>query len=156
MRIAPWYPDWTLQILGEGPQRAALEDLADSLGVRDNVHLTGWADRPQTALLEAGAFVLPSRYEGFPNALLEAMACGLPCLAFACDSGPAEIIRDGVDGLLVPPGNVDALAETLRQLVSDEAKRARLGGRAVEVASRFSIEAFFTRWEEGCSTKSCR
>ncbi len=69
-RIAPWYPDWSLQILGQGPQRRELEDLADSLGVRDNVHLAGWVDRPESALLEAGVFVLPSRYEGFPNALL--------------------------------------------------------------------------------------
>jgi len=146
-RIAPWFPDWSLQILGEGPQRGELEDLADSLGVRDNVQLAGWVERPEPALLEAGVFVLPSRYEGFPNALLEAMACGLPCVASACESGPAEIIRDGVDGLLVPPENVDAMAEALKQLLSDDAKRARLGQRAVEVTSRFSLEAFFTRWE---------
>jgi len=147
-RIAPWYPEWTLHILGEGPQRRALEVLADSLGVRNQVRLAGWNDRPETALLEAGVFALPSRYEGFPNALLEAMACGLPCAASACDSGPAEIIRDGVDGLLVPPENADALADALRQLVSDEAKRARLGRRAAEVASRFSMETFFARWDD--------
>jgi glycosyltransferase involved in cell wall biosynthesis len=147
-RIAPWFPDWTLQILGTGPQRGQLEDLADSLGVRDNVRWAGWVEEPESALLESGVFVLPSRYEGFPNALLEAMACGLPCIASACDSGPAEIIRDGVDGLLVPPENVDALADALRQLVSDEDKRARLGRHAVEVTSRFSREAFFGRWEE--------
>lgn len=147
-RIAPWYPDWTLQILGTGPQRGPLADLADSLGVRDNVQLAGWVDPPEPALLQSGVFALPSRYEGFPNALLEAMACGVACVASACDSGPAEIIRDGVDGLLVPPENVNALADALRQLVSDEAKRARLGRRALEVTSRFSREAFFARWEE--------
>lgn len=147
-RIAPWYPDWTLQIFGVGPQRGPLAELADSLGVRDNVCLAGWADQPEAALLECGVFVLPSRYEGFPNALLEAMACGLPCIASACDSGPGEIIRDGIDGLLVPPGNVDALADALRQLISDDAKRARLGSHALEVTSRFSREAFFARWEE--------
>lgn len=147
-RIAPWYPDWTLQILGTGPQRGPLEDLADSLGVHDNVCWAGWVDQPESALLESGVFVLPSRYEGFPNALLEAMACGLPCVASNCDSGPAEIIRDGVDGRLVPPEDVDALADALRQLVSDEAQRARLGRRAVEVTSRFSREAYFARWEE--------
>ena len=66
-RIAPWYPDWTLRILGTGPQRGQLEDLADSLGVRDNVHWAGWVDRPESALLESSVFVLPSRYEGFPT-----------------------------------------------------------------------------------------
>jgi glycosyltransferase involved in cell wall biosynthesis len=150
--IAPWYPDWSLQILGEGPQRAELEDLADSLGVRDNVHLPGWVERPEPALLDAGVFALPSRYEGFPNALLEAMACGLPCVAAACDSGPAEIIRDGVDGLLVPPENVDAMADALKQLVSDDAQRMRLGRRAVEVTSRFSRDAFFTQWDAVVAT----
>jgi len=111
------------------------------------VTLAGWIDQPEAVLRAAGGFVLPSRYEGFPNALLEAMACGLPCIATACDSGPAEIIRDGVDGVLVPPQDVDALAEALRRLVSDDAQRARLGRRAVEVTARFSREAFFTRWD---------
>ncbi len=147
-RLSPWYPEWTLQILGEGPQRRVLEQLADSLGVRNRVQLAGWTDGPQAALLQASAFVLPSRYEGFPNALLEAMACGLPCVASDCESGPAEIIRDGVDGLLVPPEDVDALAEALRQLVSDQAHRARLGRRAEEVVSRFSPDAFFARWDD--------
>jgi len=160
-RIAPWYSDWSLQILGEGPERGNLEALADSLGVRNHVHLPGWVDRPQSALLEAGVFVLPSRYEGFPNALLEAMACSLPCIACACDSGPAEIIRDGVDGMLIPPENVNAMANALRQLVSDEAKRARMGRRAAEVTARFSREAFFSRWDEAVDsdrqpTTACR
>jgi glycosyltransferase involved in cell wall biosynthesis len=146
-RISPWYPDWTLQILGDGPQRDELAGLADALGIRDRVTLAGWIDQPEAVLRAAGGFVLPSRYEGFPNALLEAMACGLPCIATACDSGPAEIIRDGVDGVLVPPQDVDALAEALRRLVSDDAQRARLGRRAVEVTARFSREAFFTRWD---------
>ena len=145
-RISPWYPEWRLLILGEGPQRAALADLAAALAVGDRVQLAGWTPRPEAAMLAAGVFVLPSRYEGFPNALLEAMACGLPCLATACDSGPAEILRDGVDGLLVPPGDVEALAEALRQLIADDARRARLGSRAVEVTARFSREAFFSRW----------
>lgn len=147
-QLAPWYPDWTLQILGTGPQRQELERLADSLGVRDNVEWAGWVERPETVLLESSVFVLPSRYEGFPNALLEAMACGLSCVASDCESGPAEIIRNGRDGLLVPPDNVDALADSLRQLVADPARRAQLGRHAVNVTTRFGREAFFARWEE--------
>jgi glycosyltransferase involved in cell wall biosynthesis len=147
-QLSPWYPDWTLQILGAGPQRQELERLADSLGIRDNVQWAGWVDRPETVLLESSVFVLPSRYEGFPNALLEAMACGLPCIASDCESGPAEIIRNGLDGLLVPPDNVDALADALRQLVADQARRTQLGRHAVDVTPRFGREAFFARWEE--------
>lgn len=146
-QLAPWYPDWTLQILGTGRQREPLERLAETLGVRDNVQWLGWVERPEAILLDASVFVLPSRYEGFPNALLEAMACGLPCIASDCDSGPAEIIRDGLDGLLVPPDNVEALANTLRQLVADPGRRTALGGRAVDVATRFSRESFFARWD---------
>lgn len=147
-RISPDYPDWSLQIFGEGPERANLQRLAESLGVERRVELPGWCAHPEAALSAAGAFVLPSRYEGFPNALLEAMACGAPCIATACDSGPAEIIRDEVDGILVRPDDVQALTAALRRLISDDALRRRLGLRAVEVASRFDEQTFLAKWDQ--------
>lgn len=145
-RVAPRHPDWTLVVLGEGPQRAELEQRIRRHGLETRVRLPGWTSEPQLILRTSGIFVLPSRYEGFPNALLEAMAWGLPAISFDCPNGPAEIIRHGVDGLLVPPGDVPALASALDRLMSDNAERQRLGTATAEVTERFSLRTFFERW----------
>jgi glycosyltransferase involved in cell wall biosynthesis len=147
-QVASSHPDWSLQILGEGDERRALESLVHSLQLGDRVRLPGWVNEPEPILQHAAIFVLSSRYEGFPNALLEAMAAGLACISFACDSGPAEIVRHEVDGLLVPAEDVDALAHALDRLVTDEATRVRLAEAATDVVGRFSYDAFFDRWDK--------
>ena len=147
-RVSVQHGDWTLYIAGDGEQRSTLEDLIGELGLRERVQLPGWSEQPGVLLQQADLFVLPSRYEGFPNALLEAMANGLPVISFACDSGPSEILRDGLDGLLVPPENIEALAAALNRLMSDATERERLGRCAVEVVTRFAETAFYERWEQ--------
>jgi glycosyltransferase involved in cell wall biosynthesis len=99
-------------------------------------------------LHEGLLFVLPSRWEGFPNSLLEAMACGLPAVGFACDSGPTEIVRHEVDGLLVAPEDVSALAAAIDRLLHDPAQRHQMGLMAREVVQRFNEQEFFARWDE--------
>jgi glycosyltransferase involved in cell wall biosynthesis len=147
-QIAARQPQWTLHILGNGPARDSLVQQADARGLSERVQLHEWTPAPTAFFQEGELFVLPSRYEGFPNALLEAMACGLPAVSFDCDSGPAEIIRDGIDGLLVPKNDPAALAVALERLISDESERRRLGSRAREVVQRFSVPLFFHRWDE--------
>jgi GalNAc-alpha-(1->4)-GalNAc-alpha-(1->3)-diNAcBac-PP-undecaprenol alpha-1,4-N-acetyl-D-galactosaminyltransferase len=146
-QIAPRHPDWSLRIVGEGPQRGNLEKQVKACDLEGRISLTGWEPQPAAALATAGLFVLSSRFEGFPNALLEAMACGLPVVSFDCETGPAEIIRDGVDGVLVPPEDVDRLAGTIDRLIGDESLRRRLGQAATHVIERFSVERYFGLWE---------
>jgi glycosyltransferase involved in cell wall biosynthesis len=141
-------PEWQLILLGDGEERAALEGLAERLGLKGKVFLPGCVQNPQALLRQADLFVLSSRYEGFPNVLLEAMACALPAISFDCRSGPGEIIRDGVDGLLVPAEDVAALASTMTRLMGDPEQRARLAAQAVRVTDRFGMERVMALWDE--------
>jgi GalNAc-alpha-(1->4)-GalNAc-alpha-(1->3)-diNAcBac-PP-undecaprenol alpha-1,4-N-acetyl-D-galactosaminyltransferase len=140
-------PGWTLDIWGEGPEREALQDQAVGLGLQELVCFPGLTNRPFEVLRGADLFVLPSRAEGFPNALVEAMACGLPVVSTDFGGAAREIIRDGVDGLLVRPEDPVALAAALANLMSDAGARARLAARAGEVVQRFSGERVMALWE---------
>lgn len=139
--------EWYLVILGEGEQRESLEKLSDQLGVGSRVLLPGVINNPGVILRGASLFVLSSRYEGFPNALLEAMSYGLPAISYDCQYGPSEIIRDGFDGLLIPPENIDALAAAMSRLLQDEKTRLRMGNAAREVVERFSVEKIVRMWD---------
>jgi glycosyltransferase involved in cell wall biosynthesis len=146
-RIADRHPQWSVKILGEGPARASLKKLIAEKGLDGRVLLAGWEPDPVFVLKQSDLFVLSSRFEGFPNALLEAMACGLPSISFDCPSGPAEIIRDTIDGLLVPAEDVGTLASTIDRVLGDESLRQRLSAEAVHVVDRFSAERYFANWD---------
>lgn len=146
-RIAAGHPSWSLDIFGEGPERATLELLIQDLRLADKAVLRGVVTDINAPLVDAGLFVMSSRFEGFPNALLEAMACGCPVISTDCPSGPAEIIRAGHDGLLVPSENVTALADSMNRLMSSEADRRRLGSGASTVLERFGIDRILGLWD---------
>jgi GalNAc-alpha-(1->4)-GalNAc-alpha-(1->3)-diNAcBac-PP-undecaprenol alpha-1,4-N-acetyl-D-galactosaminyltransferase len=132
--------------LGEGSMRAELEALRAQLGLVECVHLPGSVKNVDAHLRQAELFVMPSRFEGFPMALCEAMACGLPVLAADCLSGPREIVRDGVDGILIPVKDVDALAAGLDRLMGDPAQRQQLAQAAPQVLDRFGLERVMDMW----------
>lgn len=119
-----------LMILGEGELRPELESLTQQLGIHADVALPGFRDNPYAYMRRAAVFVLSSRFEGLPNALIQAMACGTPVVSTDCPSGPAEILEDGQWGRLVPVGDAAALAEAILATLAetnppDVARRAR-------------------------------
>lgn len=145
--LEPRRRGWTLQILGEGPARAELEASRDRLGLSGIVDLPGVLSGPGAAMATASMFVLSSRYEGFPTVLGEAMAVGLPVVAFDCPSGPRQMIRDGVDGILVPREDVTALAREIEHVLCDDELRARLAAHAPEILERFGLATIMAHWQ---------
>ncbi len=132
-----------LVILGSGPERSALRALAGNLGLGERVHLAGYQANPYAYLAQSDLFVLSSRHEGMPNALLEALACGLPVVSTDCPSGPREILADGAFGELVPVGDVAALAQAMTHALQappePERQRRRAGAFDVEaIAARYA------------------
>ena len=138
--------EWTLEIFGQGNQ-TDYRELMKELGIDANrCHLNGPVEDVVKVYQDSSIFVLSSRFEGFGMVLIEAMACGLPVVSFDCPAGPDEIITDGVDGLLVPSGDVHALAEKLMTLMSDEDLRKRLGKQARLTAQRYDMANLANQW----------
>lgn len=140
---------WDLHIYGDGPARGRLLSLVEELGARERIFFMGKTVQPDDVMAKADAFVMTSRNEGFPNALLEAMATGLPCVVYDCPSGPHEITRGGQDALLIPLNDRDALAVALGRLMVDAKLREDLGCRArVSVLARYELNAVLHQWDE--------
>lgn len=147
-RLAPDFPEWELVLVGAGVLFEDLKQLSVDLGLDGRVVFTGALKNPFPMVKSADLFALTSEREGLPNSLAEAMAHGVPAVSFDCPSGPAELIRDGVDGLLVPPNDTTALENALRQLMGNDEERARFAASAAQIVDRFKPSDILNLWIE--------
>jgi glycosyltransferase involved in cell wall biosynthesis len=144
--IAERHADWQLRIHGGGREQAALRAQIFAAGLYEQVFLMGPSERLGEALAEGSVFALSSRFEGFGIVLVEAMSKGLAVVSFACERGPADIVDHGRDGLLVPPGDVDALSRALLAVIEDRDRRVQLAAGAREKARAYDPAAIGARW----------
>ncbi|MET9832258.1 glycosyltransferase family 4 protein [Streptomyces sp. NPDC006385] len=136
--VAAERPDWHLRIYGKGDEHARLQELIQRLGLYENVFLMGAAAPMEAEWVKGSIGVAASDFEAFGMTIVEAMRCGLPVVSTDCPYGPREIIKDGVDGRLVPVGDRDAMGAALLDLVRDDELRRRMGRTAMENARRFA------------------
>ena len=144
--LAAEHPDWTLRIFGSGVQRDRLRRMIDERGLAGRVVLAARTGDLAGEMERASVYVLPSRFEGMPMVIIEAMGKGLPVVAFDCPTGPGEMIEHGGDGLLVPAGDVAALTGALRTVMADSALRERLGRRALASSRAYDLDRVGPRW----------
>ena len=148
-RLAPQHPDWDLAILGEGAERATLAAKIAAAGLGARVHMPGFVGNPGDWYQRASIYVMTSAYEGFPNTLLEAMAHGLPAVAFDIKTGPREIMQDGHAGVLLPDDDhVTRLVDALDALIRDGGRRMALGQIALAVRDRYSMARILGLWDD--------
>lgn len=146
-KIEQQHPDWELAIYGMGV-RTPYEQLIDKLQIdRNRCHLNGSTPDIKAEYLNSSLFVFSSRFEGFGMVLIEAMACGLPVVSFDCPCGPKDIVRNNEDGLLVPSGNIDSLAEAMHQMMSDDNLRKEMAQTAIKNVQRFKLNEVCQHWQ---------
>ena len=139
---------YKLILAGDGPDREKLEALTDELGVKDRVEFTGVVSDIPDRLYDCAAFMLTSDTEGMPNTLLEAMSLGVPCISTDCPcGGPKQIIKDGVNGLLIPVRDEDALSSAMKKIMKDPSFAGKLGDAAYESMKEYRPDAVNLKWK---------
>lgn len=147
--IVEEFPAYMLEIYGEGKEREMLQRQINELGLQGRIQLMGNVTDVYMKICRASMFVFTSDFEGMPNALIEAMALGLPCISTDCPcGGPRELINDGDNGLLVPVGDVTATAEAMRQILRNEERASALGEAAYGIREKLKLEKIGSQWEE--------
>jgi len=142
------YPDFELVIYGDGALRNDLEKQIKKNALENKVLIPGYVEGFGDHIFDAALFVLPSNYEGMPNALMEAMALGLPCISTDCPvGGPRYLINNNMNGLLISPGNLNELIEAIEKLLSDDFLRHKIGNNAKEIVSTLNPEVIYYKWE---------
>lgn len=142
------HPDWTLRILGGGSTGLPyLKNIAQELGIENHIKFEGFCPNVFEIMQNSQIFVLPSRHEGLPMGLMEALSNGMACVAYDCVSGPSELIEHRVNGLLVENQNAEAMEENLTSLLENESLRLDLAKKAPESMKKFSLSEIIGKWE---------
>lgn len=144
--VAEYFPDWRLEIAGDGPLSAYLQSTIDRPGVSDRITLLGRVKDVQKLYAKSEIFCLASRFEGFPNVLLEALASGCACISTDCESGPREILENGRLGILTPVDDIDAMANALRRLMENQDLRSQFGSHSEYARERYHIKKISQQW----------
>jgi glycosyltransferase involved in cell wall biosynthesis len=143
------FPDWQLHIYGDGAEKTRLIEMVKNLCATEFVKILGDTARPLEVMREAEGFAMTSRFEGFPNALLEALAIGLPTVVYDCPSGPAEITQNGQIALLVPPNDLKGLTDSLRRMLSDRMLREDLHIKSkTSIRQRYHLDKVLLIWQK--------
>lgn len=149
VKIADHYPDWSLELIGDGSGRQALEEYVSTLPCKDRISFTGAVDDVAKRMSEASIFVLPSKIEGMPNALIEAMVMGMACISTDCPcGGPRDLIAaEETNGILVPVDNVDAMAMALKRLITNDTLRQSMGDNARKIIATLHPDMVNKQWK---------
>ena len=139
-------PVWRLDIFGQGEWKEMLQRMIDERGLQDSIRLMRPTKNIGKEYSDSSMLVMSSHYEGFPMVMVEAMACGLPAVSFDFKCGPKDIIKDGENGVIVPDGDIDALAEAMMKLMGDDELRKRMGEEAKKVVETYSEEKVMSKW----------
>ena len=140
------FTDWKLDIFGQGEWREMLQQMIDKAELQDSVRLNQPTKQIGEEYVKSDLLVMSSNYEGFPMVMIEAMACGLPVVSFDYKCGPKDIIQPGINGLLVPNGDIQALADAMMKVMEDEAYRKMLSLNARKVVDTYSEQAVMAQW----------
>ena len=152
-QIKDEYTNWDLIILGEGEERDNLSRILIDINISDRVYFPGSVGNISEWYERADLFVLSSLMEGFPNVLLEAMAYGLPCISFDCDTGPRDMIQDGFNGILVNPKEKElGLSNAIKKMISNEKFRSEIAHNAIVMRDKNSISNIMQKWDNILNT----
>lgn len=146
-RVSPKFPEWKLEIYGTKHSNFSIEPLISKYNLESSVHLYNPTQDIEKKFKKASIHVLSSRFEGFGMVITEAMACGIPSIAFDCPHGPSDIITDNFDGILVDNGNIVAMAMALEKLMGNETRRKEMGINAKESINRYRIDNIAKQWD---------
>jgi glycosyltransferase involved in cell wall biosynthesis len=147
-KLAPKYPDWCVEIIGKDVEKSDLQKMASVMGISNSITFFTPTHKIETKYLDASIYVMTSRFEAFPMVLIEAMACGLPTIAYDCPCGPRAIIQDNINGLLIDNGDEKKFSTALESLMNSYQLREMLGENAKKSILKYEVGHIMKTWDE--------